>query len=183
MHHFFWLIVRFSMLILGVLCLFSFLTFFPYLMDVKAMANQISLQVMNDGYLDRKDVDKRLAEFRTERGFLSSATLVPGEADAGYLLPGLGSPDEVSIKAEYSPGEGQAERELLPIWKEEKAARVTAAESSGTAPVGVLDRDVPIRVEIRTNYKVETIAFGKRLVMYLPFSVSSAAITIADYKW
>lgn len=183
MTQFFWMIIRWSFVILLISVLFSLFTFFPYVMDIKAMSHVIAMEVMNNGYLDEDLRKKYLQQLSENNGFTGNSTLLPNELGPGEsYIPGVPGPPNVSIEACYVTESGEC-LSLQPITAAEANQRIQQAYISGTPPYDVLDRDIPIRVTIKTNYKVQLMAFGKPLVAYLPMVIQSTGITVRDYRW
>lgn len=181
--HFFWMVIRWSFIILLITVLFSLFAFFPYVMDIKAMSHVIAMEVMNNGYLDEDLRKKYLLQLSENNSFTGKSTLLPHELEPGEsYIPGVPGPPNVSIEACYVTESGAC-LALEPITYAEAQQRIQQAYSSGIAPYDVLDRDIPIRVTIKTNYKIQVMAFGKPLVAYLPMVIQSSGITVRDYRW
>ncbi|WP_166244920.1 hypothetical protein [Paenibacillus turpanensis] len=183
MTSFFWMIIRWTFLILAITVIFSLLAFFPYVMDIKAMSHVIAMDVMSKGYFDHDVRQKYIRELNANEGFTGNSTIVPNELAPGEsYIPGVSGPPNISIEACYVT-EGGACLQIQPVSGLEASQRVADAYASGIAPYDVLDRDIPIRVTIKTNYKVQVMAFGKPLVAYLPMVIQSSGITTRDYRW
>lgn len=147
------------------------------------MSHVIAMEVMNDGYFDESLRDKYLIQLSENADFTGNSTILPNELSHGEsYIPGVGSPPNVSIEACYVTRGGTCLK-LEPVSDYEAIRQIETAYNNGTVPYDVLDRDTPIRITIKTNYKVQVIAFGKPLVAYLPMVIQSSGITVKDYRW